>query len=293
MKIIAALGLAALLWGYGSRNGVAQEEPVPEPETPVKEGQEEPEGKKIERLLEEAKKTSKELERLVQEVRGLKIAPFGFSVEEKQAIDKAKSLISKKYKLPDVLFYKLGRPVKISTYPNKPYMIDFAGIMSMAKEDIEKEKGKPLDDRWHTPYSNLAVSFTIGKICRAYYDQLPEEEKKLLEDLFREVDAKIPDLKGQKLSGYTSWGSYFWRFPSEDMKEEVKPVEELDLDEQGRKQAEKLRKEAKKWAQGIVGFMFSEILTYCVLDHDYMANDKPFQLKLEAAKTAMERFKKE
>jgi len=233
---------------------------------------------------------------------------FGFSFRERQRIKEAKSLIARKYELPDLLFYKSDEITGAGCSPglvkdDKEYLPDdfpkekYANhylilLNSMEKhvESFRKDSKQPIHLRWHVPYKRPMVSTVTHEIDHTYFHRLSDEEKKSLIALCKEIDESLPE-KNKEHKGHASYYSYFWSFMPAELRKKEQAAEPACA-VVGSELVEIKGDDNFSFNESATNEQLTEALTYFILDHKYMSDDPLFQKKLNAYLKIMERFEK-
>ena len=205
-----------------------------------------------------------------------------FTGEETDAINKALEIISERYELPPLLFYKSDEIDFAGRSPglvgeNSEWFPSWAPLeghefrylillkdMEFYREAFENEDKypdgtkRPLNEYWAVPSERPMVDAVAHEIGHVYF------EKATILDQFRELDRITDENTGEKLIGHPSYYSYFnWIGPD--------VCDEIAID--------------------MANEQFAECFNYLIFSHNYMGNDLLTQIKLYHTEQAMEQFR--
>ena len=207
----------------------------------------------------------------------------GLSKQELAIIKEATDRVNSKYQAQNIIFQENREIIGAGKSPglckdNKEFLSEdfdyehFGNFYLILlhdykshEGDFEKEKDKPINQRWHVPSKSM-LGTIIHEIGHIYYSLLTQEEKEKLATIFWEVDKNLGDMDGKKpVRGHASFYSYFyWISPEANLSDAIYFSNE----------------------------QFAETFNYLILGHDYMNKDKGFMKKFEAIKDVMKRFEK-
>lgn len=204
-----------------------------------------------------------------------------FMSQEQKGILTAEFLVSKKYVLPDVMYYFTREPIMILSYeqenlvkkeaqgispgPVKDSMFYLPRSMhydvNLEKYLIGMRKDLPANGNSTNivPFGSYYVALTAHEMGHVYFYLVPDEQKRALFSVFRHCDSMRKD----SLEGH----------PSEYSRDNSIP-ENADLEKMC------------NWMR--LNEQFAEFFTYRVLDRTYKKGDELFEMKMSSFLEVME-----